>query len=72
MKKILNLAKNTCASLIVVGAHKADLSDYLLGPNAARVVRHAKSSVYVVRWNIREIGQACRDGAIEYGLVTDQ
>lgn len=48
-EEVLNLAKNTGASLIVVGAHKADLSDYLLGPNAARVVRHAKCSVYVVR-----------------------
>ena len=48
-EEVLQLAKKTGATLIVVGAHKADLSDYLLGPNAARVVRHAKSSVYVVR-----------------------
>ena len=48
-EEVLNLAKKTDASLIVVGAHKADLADYLLGPNAARVVRHAKCSVYVVR-----------------------
>jgi nucleotide-binding universal stress UspA family protein len=33
----------------VVGAHRQDLKDYLLGPNAARVVRHADCSVYVVR-----------------------
>ncbi|SDW17593.1 universal stress protein [Litoreibacter albidus] len=48
-EEVLSLAKKTNASLIVVGAHKSDLADYLLGPNAARVVRHAKCSVYVVR-----------------------
>ncbi|MEP4197890.1 MAG: universal stress protein [Aliishimia sp.] len=48
-EEVLELSKKTNASLIVVGAHKADLADYLLGPNAARVVRHAKCSVYVVR-----------------------
>lgn len=34
---------------IVMTAHRPDLKDYLLGPNAARVVRHAKQSVMVVR-----------------------
>ncbi len=48
-EEILGLAQKTDASLVVVGAHKADLADYLLGPNAARIVRHAKCSVYVVR-----------------------
>lgn len=48
-EEVLTLAKKTDASLIVVGAHKADLTDYLLGPNAARVVRHARCSVHVVR-----------------------
>lgn len=48
-EEVLKLATKTKAGLIVVGAHKADLSDYLLGPNAARVVRHASCSVYVVR-----------------------
>ncbi|WP_417257885.1 universal stress protein [Celeribacter sp.] len=47
--EVLSLAEKSSASLIVVGAHKADLADYLLGPNAARIVRHAKCSVYVVR-----------------------
>jgi nucleotide-binding universal stress UspA family protein len=37
------------STVIVVGAHKPDLSEYLLGPNAARIVRHSKCSVYVVR-----------------------
>lgn len=48
-EEVLGLAEKTSAALIVVGAHKADLADYLLGPNAARIVRHAKCSVYVVR-----------------------
>ena len=48
-EEILNAAAQSGASLIVVGAHKADLKDYLLGPNASRIVRHANCSVYVVR-----------------------
>lgn len=48
-EEILNIASQTKADLIVVGAHKADLKDYLLGPNAARIVRHAGCSVYVIR-----------------------
>lgn len=48
-EEVLKLAETTQAELIVVGAHKSDFADYLLGPNAARVVRHAKCSVYVVR-----------------------
>ncbi|MET4127414.1 universal stress protein [Roseovarius sp. MBR-6] len=47
--EILRAAKVDGAALIVIGAHKPDFSDYLLGPNAARVVRHAKCSVMVVR-----------------------
>ncbi len=47
--EVLGLAKKTKANMIVVGAHKADLADYLLGPNAARIVRHATCSVHVVR-----------------------
>lgn len=46
---ILKMAERTRADLIVLGAHRPELSDYLLGPNAARVVRHAKCSVLVVR-----------------------
>jgi nucleotide-binding universal stress UspA family protein len=48
-EEILQLADQTEADLIVIGAHKPDLKDYLLGPNSARVVRHSKCSVYVVR-----------------------
>lgn len=47
--EIVNVADKLDCQLIVLGAHRPELSDYLLGPNAARVVRHAKQSVYVVR-----------------------
>ena len=46
---ILKMAKKTNCDLIVIGAHRPELKDYLLGPNAARVVRHADCSVMVVR-----------------------
>ena len=48
-EEIIKLAKTAKSSLIVIGAHKPDFKDYLLGPNAARVVRHSNCSVYVVR-----------------------
>ena len=48
-EEVLKLAEKSNSALIVVGAHTTDLSSYLLGPNAARIVRHAKCSVYVVR-----------------------
>lgn len=47
--EVLKVAKEAKSSLIVVGAHKPDFKDYLLGPNAARIVRHSTCSVYVVR-----------------------
>ncbi len=47
--EILRAADKVDADLIVMGAHRPELRDYLLGPNAARVVRHARQSVYVVR-----------------------
>lgn len=47
--EVLSAAKKLKADLIVLGAHRPELKDYFLGPNAARIVRHAKQSVYVVR-----------------------
>lgn len=47
--EILSAAKTLEADLIVIGAHRPELKDYFLGPNAARIVRHATSSVFVVR-----------------------
>ena len=48
-EEVLKAAKLSGADLIVIGAHRADFKDYLLGPNAARVVRHSNCSVFVVR-----------------------
>lgn len=48
-EEILRIAEVDNAGLIVVGAHKPDFKDYLLGPNAARIVRHSNCSVLVVR-----------------------
>ena len=47
--EIIRSADKLNCSLIIIEAHRPDLKDYLLGPNAARVVRHAKQSVYVIR-----------------------
>ena len=46
---ILAIAKGINADLIVMASHRPELKHYLLGPNAARVVRHADQSVLVVR-----------------------
>ena len=48
-EQILKTASELKAELIVMGAHRPDLTDFLVGPNAARVVRHAKCSVLIVR-----------------------
>lgn len=48
-QKVVDTAEQINADLIVMGSHRPELSDYLLGPNAARVVRHAPCSVMVVR-----------------------
>lgn len=37
------------ADCIVVGSHKPDMINYLLGETAARIVRHAKCPVHVLR-----------------------
>ena len=47
--QILTIAEKVNADLIVMASHRPELSDYLLGPNAAKVVRHARCSVMVVR-----------------------
>lgn len=46
---VLKEAEAVSADAIIVGAHKSQLKDYLIGPNAARISRHAKQSVFVVR-----------------------
>lgn len=46
---ILDVADALDAGLIIMASHRPAMSDYLLGPNAAKVVRHASRSVLVVR-----------------------
>ena len=48
-KNILEKAEEEDADLIIVASHTPGLQDYLLGSTAAKVVRHAKCSVLVVR-----------------------
>jgi nucleotide-binding universal stress UspA family protein len=48
-QEILMAAETVGADLIVMASHRPELKDYLLGPNSARVVRHAQCSVLVVR-----------------------
>lgn len=47
--EILDYAKKQKIDLVIMASHRPELKDYLVGPNAARVVRHAKCSVMVVR-----------------------
>ncbi len=47
--KIIKVAKRLGTDLIVMASHRPNMQDYLLGPNAARVVRHAPMDVFIVR-----------------------
>ena len=48
-REVLRYARDVEADLIVMGAHRPEVKDYLLGSNAAQIVRHARCSVWVVR-----------------------
>lgn len=48
-EEILELAQELAVDQIVMAAHRPSLGEFLLGQNTARVVRHAKCSVNVVR-----------------------
>lgn len=48
-REILRVARDINADLIIMASHRPELTDYLIGSNAARVVRHAQCSVLVVR-----------------------
>ncbi|MBR9653090.1 universal stress protein [Thalassovita aquimarina] len=48
-QEVLHAAEVAGSDLIVIGSHRPSARDYLLGTNAAKVVRHASVSVYVVR-----------------------
>ncbi len=49
-QEILDAADRLEVDLIVIGSHRPAMKDYLVGPNAARVVRHAETNVLVVRY----------------------
>ena len=48
-EKIVDAANEIGAEIIVMAAHRPSLKDFLLGPNTARVARHARCSVQIVR-----------------------
>ncbi|MGE0357762.1 MAG: universal stress protein [Burkholderiales bacterium] len=48
-REILTAAEEVGADIVVMASHKPDVTDYLLGANAAHVVRHCPRSVMVVR-----------------------
>lgn len=48
-REIIRYAIKVKADLIVMASHRPELKDYLLGPNASHVVKHANCSVLVVR-----------------------
>lgn len=48
-EEILDFANKHQIDMIVMASHRPKLRDYLLGPNASHVVRHADCSVTVVR-----------------------
>lgn len=47
--RVIALSRSLDVDLIVIGAHRHGFTDYLLGSNAARVVRHSTTSVLVLR-----------------------
>ena len=48
-EQVLKVAEEIKATQIIVGARNPGLGDFLLGSNSARIVRHAKCSVNVIR-----------------------
>jgi nucleotide-binding universal stress UspA family protein len=48
-REILAAAEDAKADLIIVASHVPDLSNYIIGATADRVVRHAKCSVLIDR-----------------------
>ena len=48
-REVVEAAKDLDIKQIVMGAHRPSLADFLLGPNSARVARHAGCTVTVVR-----------------------
>jgi len=47
--EILAAARAQGSDLIVMASHRPEMQDYLIGPNAAHVARHAECSVLILR-----------------------
>lgn len=47
--EVIDEAKESAVDVIVVTSHRPQMSTYLLGSNAAKIVRHATCSVLVLR-----------------------
>jgi nucleotide-binding universal stress UspA family protein len=47
--EIVKAARRNKADLIIMASHRPAVQDYLIGPNAARVIRHFDRSILVVR-----------------------
>lgn len=48
-REITRAAREHDVDLIVMASHRPEMKDYLIGPNAATVTRHANCSVLIVR-----------------------
>lgn len=48
-REIMDIADKEGADLVIIASHRPDLTNYLIGATADRVVRHAKCSVLVDR-----------------------
>ncbi len=48
-RSILDHANRNDSDLIIIASHQPGMQDYLLGSTAAKVVRHAKCAVHVLR-----------------------
>lgn len=48
-REIVRAAKDRRCDLIVMGSHRPELKDYLLGANATKVAQHADCSIMIVR-----------------------
>ena len=48
-RTILEYAGDQANDLIIIASHQPGMQDYLLGSTAAKVVRHAKCAVHVLR-----------------------
>lgn len=48
-REIVDAVEEIGADAVIMASHTPDLTDVLIGPNAERVLRHVKCSVFVIR-----------------------